>query len=128
MVPAFALGYITYDPKFPDVLLLWAVNNFFFVCFAEEVIFRGFLQNTLKKVLQPITQNVYLPIGITSVIFGLAHFQGGVSLMVLATIAGFFYGYAYHKTGRILCAMLVHFGLNLFHLLVFAYPAAVMIK
>ncbi|MFU7503008.1 MAG: hypothetical protein ACE1S7_06395, partial [Candidatus Tisiphia sp.] len=34
------------------------------------------------------------------------------------------YGYTYDKTNRIICAMMVHFGLNLFHLMLFSYPAA----
>ena len=43
-----ATGYVKLDPKLPDILLLWSINNFFFVCFSEEVIFRGFLQNYMR--------------------------------------------------------------------------------
>ncbi|APZ30631.1 MAG: CPBP family glutamic-type intramembrane protease [Rickettsia conorii subsp. raoultii] len=43
--------------------------------------------------------------------------------IALSTICGFFYGYAYYKTGKILCSMIVHFGLNLCHVLLFTYPA-----
>ncbi|WP_231289965.1 CPBP family intramembrane glutamic endopeptidase [Rickettsia australis] len=43
--------------------------------------------------------------------------------IALSSICGFFYGYAYYKTGKILCSMIVHFGLNLYHLLLFTYPA-----
>ncbi|WP_332252585.1 CPBP family intramembrane glutamic endopeptidase [Rickettsia helvetica] len=54
--------------------------------------------------------------------FGIAHFQGG-AYIALSTICGFFYGYAYYKTDKILCSMIVHCGLNLCHLLLFTYPA-----
>nr|WP_245207581.1 CPBP family glutamic-type intramembrane protease [Rickettsia fournieri] len=38
-------------------------------------------------------------------------------------MCGFFYGYAYYKTDKILCSVIVHFGLNLCHVLLFTYPA-----
>ncbi|WP_103897772.1 CPBP family intramembrane glutamic endopeptidase [Rickettsia fournieri] len=43
--------------------------------------------------------------------------------IALSTICGFFYGYAYYKTDKILCSVIVHFGLNLCHVLLFTYPA-----
>ncbi|WP_342267714.1 CPBP family intramembrane glutamic endopeptidase [Candidatus Tisiphia endosymbiont of Empis tessellata] len=131
LIPAFISGYVKFDPKIPNVLLIWAINNLFFVCMAEEVIFRGFLQNTLKTLLEPLAGFNILGIGgknahiiIASLIFGLAHFQGGSIYIILATICALCYGYTYDKTNRIICAMMVHFGLNLFHLMLFSYPAA----
>lgn len=112
--------YIEFDFKIPDILLLWCINNLFFVCMAEEVIFRGIIQNNLE----PLSSNKYLSLALASLIFGSAHFKGGISYISLASIAGGFYGLAYQKTGRILCAMLVHFGLNLTHFILFTYPAA----
>nr|WP_323811184.1 CPBP family glutamic-type intramembrane protease [Rickettsia conorii] len=43
--------------------------------------------------------------------------------IALSTICGFFYGSAYNKTDKILCSVIVHFGLNLCHVLLFTYPA-----
>lgn len=115
-------GYIKFEPKLPDILPIWVLNNLLFVCMAEEVIFRGFVQTHLKKFLNEKTNFRTLHITITSLIFGLAHFKGGVLYVILASICGWFYGYAYERTNRILCAMLVHFGLNLIHLTLFTYP------
>jgi hypothetical protein len=42
-------GYIKFEPKLPDILPIWVLNNLLFVCMAEEVIFRGFVQTHLKK-------------------------------------------------------------------------------
>lgn len=123
--PAYFSGYIQFDAKVPAVLWLWALNNLLFVCMAEEVIYRGFLQRTLSSWLKSRIGSSYMPIIIASVIFGLSHFTNGVIFTVLASICGIFYGYTYHKTNRVFCAMLVHFGLNLFHLLFFTYPAAI---
>ncbi|WP_342269491.1 CPBP family intramembrane glutamic endopeptidase [Rickettsia endosymbiont of Orchestes rusci] len=124
LTPAFISGYVLFDHKLPAILPIWAINNFFFVCMSEEVFFRGFLQRTLQNLLK---KQQILAIIIASLIFGVAHFQGGIIYIGLATICGFFYGYAYYKTGKILCSMIVHFGLNLFHLIFFTYPAAIII-
>jgi membrane protease YdiL (CAAX protease family) len=43
--------------------------------------------------------------------------------VVLSTVAGLFYGYAFWKTDRIQSSILVHFSVNLVHFLFFSYPA-----
>lgn len=121
MILGLLSGYIEFDFKIPGILLLWCINNLFFVCLAEEVMFRGIIQNNLEQLLS----NKHLSLALASLIFGLTHFKGGVSHILLTSIAGGFYGLAYQKTNRILCAMLVHFGLNLIHLILFTYPAAI---
>ncbi|WP_338140494.1 CPBP family intramembrane glutamic endopeptidase [Cardinium endosymbiont of Oedothorax gibbosus] len=102
------------------------MHNFFLVCMEEEIIFRGFLQNALQNALKNYTsKNELWAIIITSSVFGMVHFQGGLTYIGLATIASVCYGYTYYKTGKILCSMIVHFGLNLLHLLLFTYPMAI---
>lgn len=120
---ALLCGYIEFDFKIPGILLLWCINNLFFVCMAEEVIFRGIIQNNLER----LSSSKYLSLALASLIFGVAHFQGGIVYISLASIAGGFYGLTYQKTGRILCAMLVHFGFNLTHFIFLTYPLAIKI-
>jgi membrane protease YdiL (CAAX protease family) len=124
LTPAIVSGYVKYDPKLPGLTLLWGGRMFLFICFAEEVIFRGFLQNTIRGWFTHYKRDYFLPIIITSIIFGLAHYRDGTIFMVLAAICGLFYGYTYQRTNRILCAMLVHFGLNFTHFIFFTYPSA----
>lgn len=64
---------------------------------------------------------------LSSLLFGLAHFKAGLAYMIFASIAGAFYGLTYQKTRRILCSILVHFGVNLIHLIFFTYPATIKI-
>jgi len=115
---AYWKGCIQYDLKMPDFLGIWILNQFFFVCASEEVIFRGWLQGTLKKHMP-----YYLAILAASIVFGLRHYNAGMSQMLLASLAGVFYGYTYHRTNNLLCAMLIHFGVNCVHLIFFTYPA-----
>lgn len=123
MTTGMLSGYIKHDFKIPGILLLWCINNLFFVCLSEEVIFRGIIQSKLEQ----SSSSKYLPLVLASLIFGLVHFKGGFAYILLASIAGGCYGLTYQKTRRILCAMLVHFGLNLIHLIFFTYPAAIKI-
>jgi membrane protease YdiL (CAAX protease family) len=121
---AVVSGYVHFDPKFPDVFWMWALNNLIFVCFAEEVIFRGVIQNHFVQVASRWQISPTVPLMLTALLFGLMHFQGGIAYIAFATIAGLFYGYAYHRTGRLESAIAVHFLLNLCHFLLFTYPAA----
>ena len=127
LIPGILSGYIKFDPKIPEILCLWVFNNLLFVSATEEMIFRGILQNNLKSFLGTRATNYYLHIIIASIIFGLSHYKGGVTFMLLAAISGGFYGYIYDKTNRIFCATLVHFGLNLVHLMLFTYPSAIVV-
>jgi membrane protease YdiL (CAAX protease family) len=126
---ALVMGYIEWDIKWPSILGLWSLNNIFFICFAEEVWFRGFLQNQIKqgftRLFNPNTM-LYRPyILAASVIFGIDHFiKGGPVYGALAVLAGLFYGVVYDATGRIQYAWVVHFLFNLFHMIVFTYPAS----
>jgi len=118
---AMAVGYVRFDQK--EVPWIWLVNNLFFVCVAEEVVFRGFLQNRLM-LLRPASNSWrWIAIGISAVAFGLAHFAGGPMNMALATLAGCAYGFVFSKSSKIEAAIFVHFGFNLIHFAAFTYPA-----
>lgn len=112
-------GYIQFDIKFSNLLGIWLINNFFFVCFEEEVVFRGIIQNKLNTLFT----HRHIIIILSSFLFGLRHYKGGMVYILLSMIAGCFYGLAYQKTQRILCSMIVHFSLNFIHLIFFTYPA-----
>jgi membrane protease YdiL (CAAX protease family) len=62
-------------------------------------------------------------LGVTAILFGLAHFGGGWQYVCAATVAGLGYGWAYQRTQRVEAAMAVHFGNNALHFLLFTYPS-----
>lgn len=122
--PALWTGYVKIDPKLPVEIWIWGLNNLFFVCFAEEVIFRGCLQHKLSQMWLTKKWGTHISIMIASVVFGFFHIKsGGIIYMILASVCGLFYGYVYHTTQSIRCSMLVHFGLNLCHFILFTYPS-----
>ena len=116
-------GYTHWELKLPDLFIVWALKNLFFTCVSEEAFFRGFLQRNLFKILRGYKYGNILSLITVSIMFGIAHFAGGFKYVILSTIAGIVYGYAYQKTQRIEASILCHFGVNTFHLIFLTYPA-----
>jgi uncharacterized protein len=122
---AYALHAIQWAPKWTRTTALFGFANLFFVCIPEEAFFRGFVQRKLKEAFGRHARGKYWSVAVAAVIFGSCHFAGGIGLILVATIAGFFYGAAYERTGRIEAAILVHFLLNFTHFALFTYPALI---
>jgi uncharacterized protein len=122
---AYALHAIQWAPKWRTATALFGFSNLFLVCIPEEVFFRGFVQRHLKEFFARRGVGPAWSVGIAASVFGLCHFVGGIGLILVATIAGFFYGAAYERTGRIEAPILVHFLLNFTHFALFTYPALI---
>lgn len=118
-------GFIAWDPKLPPQLALWGISNFFATCLAEELFFRGLIQQRLQQIFKNVNYGHLIAITLTAALFGASHAGGGALYTVLATIAGLGYGWTYYRTGSILAATTVHAALNIFHLVFFTYPYAV---
>ncbi|MFT5755849.1 MAG: membrane protease YdiL (CAAX protease family) [Alteromonadaceae bacterium] len=114
---AILLSLIKYDPQLPSWWWLFAFNNLLLTCIIEEVFFRGFIQQKLTRLINPLMGLI-----LTSLLFGIAHFSGGFNYVLVATLAGFLYGLVYLNTGKIWYAILIHFCLNMVHLALFTYP------
>lgn len=123
VICSLALGYIAWNPKVTALFGIWAAANLLFTCVSEEAFFRGFIQRELRERLERFGPGPIVATAVSAVLFGLAHFAGGWTYVLLATVAGFGYGLAYERTGRIEMAILAHFTLNATHFLLFTYPA-----
>ena len=90
------------------MLPLDLISIFVFTGWTEEFLFRGLLQNALRKSLR--SENAGLIVA--SVIFGLSHITHGVfpnwRYGLLATVAGIFYGLAWRRTGSMFPSAVVH--------------------
>ncbi|HEY1216051.1 MAG TPA: CPBP family intramembrane glutamic endopeptidase, partial [Bryobacteraceae bacterium] len=79
-----------------------------FIAVLEELFFRGFLQNLLEKSLR----SHWLGQLIASGIFGLFHILHAPfpnwRYVLLASVAGWFYGAAYRSGGTLLSSVLAH--------------------
>ena len=119
---AWLFGLIRFDAKLPDFLLLFMFCNLLLTCVAEEAFFRGVLQQGLRSFCVRRGYHVGWAVLVAATCFGLAHLAGGWAYALVATVAGLGYGWLYQQTGRLQAAILLHFALNLTHLLAFSYP------
>lgn len=105
-----ALGFIHPHPNAPAIwkaLLTWA-GIFVFVAVPEELFFRAWVQNLLERRMGRMAALVT-----ASVLFGLLHFNKRSThfnwrYVLLATIAGIFYGRAWREHRRVPASTITH--------------------
>ncbi len=104
-----AIGFIVPHGGMPAASsgLAALLVTFFFVAIPEELFFRGLLQNLLEPRIGYVGS-----LFVTAVVFGLSHFNKPLPFnwryVSLATIAGLFYGRAWHDRRRILSSATTH--------------------
>lgn len=105
-----ALGFIhphTNVPSFGKALLSW-IGIFVFIAVLEELFFRAWVQNLLER---RVGRKAAL--AIASILFGLSHFNKRSThfnwrYVLLATIAGIFYGRAWRQERRVPASAITH--------------------
>ena len=116
------IGFIRFGPEaqrfHPAPLLVSIVGISVFTAWPEEFLFRGLLQNLIARG----TKNEWVGLAIASVIFGFSHILHAPfpnwKYVLLAAIAGFFYGHTWMKTRTICASAIVHALVDiLWHLL-----------
>ncbi|OJX11373.1 MAG: hypothetical protein BGO77_06755 [Caedibacter sp. 37-49] len=120
---AFAMHYIRIDFKVPSILGWWIPTNLLLVCVVEEIFYRGFVQRELTKIFSSFKGGNWFALGGAAIVFGASHHTGGVPYVILSTLAGVGYGYVFMRSNRIESSILLHFLVNLIHILAFSYPA-----
>lgn len=105
-----SLGFLHLHPIWPGFAAIagaW-VFTFFFIAVPEELFFRGWLQNLLEKRL-----GRWGALIVTACLFGLAHFNKRSAhfnwrYVLLAAIAGIFYGRAWRAQCRVGASAVTH--------------------
>jgi len=104
------LGFLHFHrawPGFEAIASAW-LFTFFFVAVPEELFFRGWVQNLLEKRI-----GRYGALLVTACLFGLAHFNKRTTsfnwrYVLLAAIAGIFYGRAWRAERRVGASAVTH--------------------
>ena len=109
------IGFLTFAPSLtrsPSVLIA-LVGIAFFTAWPEEFLFRGILQNLLARTFR----SPWAGWAVASIIFGLSHLHHAPypnwKYVLMATIAGLFYGFAWMKTRSLVPAALVHAAVDI---------------
>jgi membrane protease YdiL (CAAX protease family) len=107
---ALGIGFVTWEPRlpanwfFPLELLANIVGVYAVVALAEELYFRGVLQNLLTaRFGRPEVMIV-----VVGALFGLAHLGRGWRYAAVAAVAGLFYGRAYQQTRSVVASSVTH--------------------
>jgi len=105
----FALRFIAWHPKqvSPGAILFSFLTIFLFIAVAEELFFRGMLQNLLEGSLR----HALAARAVASALFGLSHIHHGFPnwrYVLMAAIAGWFYGTAWRRRTSIVAASVTH--------------------
>jgi membrane protease YdiL (CAAX protease family) len=109
-----AIGFIAFEPHAERVKLLplTLAGTLLFTAWPEEFLFRGLLQNLFEKSLRSPLAGLLVGAGV----FGLSHINNlgfpNWRYVLLATLAGLFYGRVWQKTGSIFASAVVHTLVN----------------
>jgi len=111
-------GFISFSNNdFKLALFIQTLFGIYFLnALPEELLFRGIIQNLLKKSMVQHKYSTAISLGIASVIFGLSHWNNHSPTdwryVYLATLAGGVYGWVYLKSGKTTVSAIVHTGVN----------------
>jgi membrane protease YdiL (CAAX protease family) len=110
VVLGLSLGFLHFHAQLPTLahLVLGWVFTFFFIAVPEELFFRGWIQNLLERRIG--RQWALL---VTAVVFGLSHFNKRADhfnwrYVLLAALAGVFYGRAWRQERRVGASCVTH--------------------
>jgi hypothetical protein len=105
-----SLGFLHLHGSWPRLLQLGGafLFTFFFIAVPEELFFRGWLQNLLERRV-----GRYPALLLTAALFGLSHFNKRAvhfnwRYVLLAALAGIFYGRAWRQERRIGASAITH--------------------
>jgi len=110
IVLGLSLGFLHVHAQIPTVMhvVLGWIFTFFFIAVPEELFFRGWMQNLLERRV-----GRHWALLTTAVLFGLSHFNKRAlhfnwRYVLLAAIAGIFYGRAWRQERRVGASAITH--------------------
>ncbi len=113
------LGFLRLNVVLPDLTggVLSAVSGYLVVALPEELLFRGIIQNLLRK----RWRRSLLVLPIAAILFGLSHLNNATpgfpvpnwAYALMATLAGLAYGWVWQRSKRVTVSAITHATVNL---------------
>jgi len=109
------IHFVQFEPQWSqwNTLPLTLLGILFFTAWPEELLFRGLLQNLLARASKSDLAGWWS----ASILFGFSHITNlgfpNWRYVLLASIAGLFYGWTWRKTGSIFASALVHAAVDI---------------
>ena len=109
-----------------EQLTLFLVASWTLAAFGEEVVYRGYLQKRLGDLFGTNTIGLILTVGISSLLFGIAHTEQGIIGVVVTTLDALFFSWLKLKHGNNLwAAILAHGFSNSIGLIIFYFTGPI---
>ena len=122
MLSALTVGIVQFEPKMPNFLLTWMLINLFVFSISQEMVFRYFLLGSLLDILEGYRFAGLFSMLVCSAIYLTYLMPLTLGYAVAAFIASMFFSYVFVKTRKVEMSIILHFMLNLMHILLFTYP------
>lgn len=122
MLSALTVGIVQFEPKVPNFLLTWMLINLFVYSVSQEMVFRYFLLGSLLDILEGYRFAGLFGMLVCSAIYLTYLMPLTLGYAVAAFIASMFFSFVFVKTRKIEMSIILHFLLNLMHILLFTYP------
>ena len=107
-------------------LSLYLILTWTLAAFGEEMVYRGYLQKRLRAVFGENTIGLILTIGISSLLFGVAHTEQGIIGVVVTTLDALFFSWLKMKyENNLWAAILAHGFSNSIGLIVFYFTGPI---
>jgi uncharacterized protein len=109
-----SMKFIAFEPHWGGLarILVGSLGILFLTAWPEELLFRGLLQNFLGRA----SKSEFAGWWTASMLFGMSHITNmgfpNWRYVILAAIAGLFYGWTWQRTGSIFASALVHAGVD----------------
>lgn len=87
-----------------SMLLIYLIVSWTTAGFGEELIFRGFIMEQIATVFKNNKFKWIFSLIITSILFGLIHYNNGITAIITTGFSGLIFGIVYLKTNRNLWA------------------------
>ncbi len=117
------LKVVNFDPKLPDIWVTWMIISVLVHCFAEETIFRYFLQGGIQNILSTYKYAPLIAILVSSTAFTFYQAPQPTNFLVAVFVGSLFFSYVFYKTKRVEASIILHFMVNFIHFFFFTYPS-----
>ncbi len=118
-------GFASLQGNLGQLLLILAIS-WTLAAVGEELAYRGYLQKTLGDLFGNSLPGVLLTVALSSLLFGVAHTEQGITGVVVATIDALFFSWLKRKFGNNLWASILAHGFdNSIGLIVFFFTGPI---
>lgn len=96
----------------PSDLFIYLVLTWTLAAFGEESVYRGYLQKRLGEIFSNNKSGIFLTVGISSILFGIAHTEQGIIGVVVTFLDAVFFSWLKLKYGDNLWAAILAHGFS----------------